>query len=75
MVQEHRLIGAILIQAVKDWQQPTRKEEISEFLHTPWFAELTEALEMDQTILREKLITGEVKVTTMRAAYRKRYAA
>ena len=75
MVLENRLIGAILIQAVKDWQQPTFQEDVSEFLDTRWFEELTEALDLDQVVLRHKLIAGEVHIQAIRAAYRKRQLA
>ena len=67
---EKRLIAAIIIQAIKDWQKPRFQPELEEFLGSSWFAILSEAIELDQENLRLKLLTGQVEVKEIRAAYR-----
>ena len=75
MAIEQRLMAAILIQTVKDWDKPGYREEIYEFLDSQWFHELSSALELDQTNVRDKLISGQVAGQNIRAAYRKNTAA
>ena len=71
MKLEQRLIGAILIQAVKDWEKGTHRAEVREFLNSPWFTELSTALDFDHNSMREKIICGQVAGQPIRSAYRK----
>jgi hypothetical protein len=67
---ENRLISAILIQVVKDWQRPEYRSEIQVFLSSQWFDELAEAIELDPANYRIKLEAGKLQVQFLRAAYR-----
>ena len=70
MIAVNRLISAILIQVVKDWQRPEYRSEIQVFLNSAWFDELAEAIELDPTNYRIKLVGNKVQVENLRAAYR-----
>jgi hypothetical protein len=72
MGTENRLIGAILIQAIKDWDHPEYRVEVQEFLRSRWFGELVEAIELEPADLRSMLKSGQIRPETLRAAYRKR---
>lgn len=71
MKLEQRLIGAILIQAVKDWEKGTHQAEVREFLDSAWFTELSTALDFDHTSMRDKILSGQVAGRAIRSAYRK----
>ncbi len=70
MHSENRLISAILIQAVKDRDQPGHRGEVEAFVNSRWFSVLAEAIELDQARLRAKLAGGQVSGRAIRAAYR-----
>jgi hypothetical protein len=70
MIAVNRLISAILIQVVKDWQRPEYRSEIQMFLNSEWFDELAEAIELDPVNYRIKLKADKFQVEKVRAAYR-----
>ena len=66
-----RLISAILIQTVKDWQRnPESRPGIREFLNSESFAEMTKALDLNPAVIRAKLVAGDLEDVSLRAAYR-----
>jgi hypothetical protein len=65
-----RLIGAILLKAVEDWNDPKKRPEIEEFLESEWFNALAEILSLDPVHLRNQLRQGTHRRMSLRAAYR-----
>lgn len=66
-----RLIGAILLQTIKDWQDDTnRRPEIQEFLQSPWFAVLADGLQIDPGSIRVQLESESYQQLSLRSAYR-----
>jgi hypothetical protein len=66
----NRLVAAILIKAVDDWNDPKFHPDIEEFLDSEWFDQLAEMLEMEPEFIRDKLLTGNYEHLVLRAAYR-----
>ena len=65
-----RLIGAILLKAIDDWDDPEKRPEIENFLDSEWFEELAWGLSLEPTTVRNQLITGNYERLSTRAAYR-----
>ena len=65
-----RLIGAIYIQAVKDWSKDQNRSEIQRFFHSRWGNTIAEALDMSPGILLGKMQAGDYRPEEIRAAYR-----
>jgi hypothetical protein len=65
-----RLIGAILLKAVEDWQDPKQRPEIEEFLESDWFPVLAESIELDPSTIRDQLRQESYRRLNIRAAYR-----
>jgi hypothetical protein len=66
----NRLVAAILIKAVEDWNDPNLRPDVETFLYSQWFNQLAEMLEMNPQNLRSKLINGDYERLNLRAAYR-----
>jgi hypothetical protein len=65
-----RLIGAILLKAIDDWDDPKNHSEIEDFLESEWFDELVEVLNLEPATVRNRLRTGNYDRRSIRAAYR-----
>ena len=64
------LIGAILLKAIKDLERDGSRSDALEFFHSEWFGILTEALDLDPVLIREKILSGQYERLLIRAAYR-----
>lgn len=66
-----RLICAILLKAVQDWEKPKKRSEIEEFLNSEWFNELVEeGLHIKPDVIRSQIFSGSYQRIDIRAAYR-----
>ena len=65
-----RLIGAILLKAVDDWEDPEKRLEVEEFLESEWFSELVEVLNLEPKTIRTQMRQGMYQRINIRAAYR-----
>jgi hypothetical protein len=65
-----RLASAILIQAIKDWEDEDRHPEIWAFLGSTWFENLAEMAGITPEVVRTKLVAGTYARVNLRAAYR-----
>jgi len=66
-----RLICAVLLKAVQDWENPKKRSEIEEFLNSEWFNELVEeGLRLRPEVIRSQVLAGSYKHLDIRAAYR-----
>lgn len=65
-----RLIGAILLKAIEDWEDPKKRPEIEEFLESDWFTTLAEVLNLDPSNVRDQLRKESYQRLNIRAAYR-----
>jgi hypothetical protein len=65
-----RLIGAILLKAIDDWEDPQRRPDVEEFLESAWFNELAETLDLDPTLFKNRLRQQRYHRMKIRAAYR-----
>ena len=67
-----RLAGAVLLQAIKDWESQKYQSDICEFLTSDWFSILVEAagLEMEPAAIKSQIESGSYQQVSMRAAYR-----
>ncbi len=67
-----RLVAAIFIKAIEDWNDPKLQPDVEEFLYSEWFNQLAEMLELEPQGMRDKLIIGdyEQKYLNLRAVYR-----
>jgi hypothetical protein len=65
-----RLMGAILLKAIDDWEDPKKRSDVEEFLESEWFKVLAEGLELRPNALREQLKTGNYERINIRASYR-----
>lgn len=65
-----RLIGAILLKAIEDWDNPERRPEIEEFLESEWFNSLAEVFDLEPSKVRNQLRQESYRRTSFRAAYR-----
>lgn len=65
-----RLIGAILLKAVQDWDNPKYQSDIENFIRSEWFNILIEGLELDLENIRAQLTSRGYQCLDIRAAYR-----
>ncbi len=66
-----RIMAAILIQMVKDWEKENRRSEIKKFLGSEWFKIISNSLEINPVSVKQKLLAGKYdKHQNMRAVYR-----
>jgi hypothetical protein len=65
-----RLLGAILLKAVQDWENPEFQADVEEFVHSDWFVDLVEALELKPESIREQFMSHGYQRVDIRAAYR-----
>ena len=65
-----RLIGAVLIQAVKDWKNEKNRPDILDFLKSDKGETWAQALGFDPSDIREQLETDAFQRVNIRAAYR-----
>jgi hypothetical protein len=66
------LAASILLQSVRDWQNPKKRPQIREFLDSILFEELCEIVELEPERIREKLISGNYDKHQLRSPYHKR---
>jgi hypothetical protein len=69
-VKMERLVGAILLKAIEDWDDPKKRPEVDEFLESEWFNELLEVLSLEPNAIRNQLRNGTYQRVNIRAAYR-----
>ena len=65
-----RLVSAILIKAVQDWDNPKLQPDIEEFISSDWFEFLASCVELDPAKTRDQFINRNYERVSMRAAYR-----
>jgi hypothetical protein len=65
-----RLLGAVLLKTVQDWNNPNYQLEIEEFMNSEWFEVIISGLELDANEIRSQLKSGTYRHVSMRAAYR-----
>ena len=65
-----QLIGAILLQAVKDLEDQKFESEAKEFFKSNWFEFLAVELEMDPVSIREQILANSYQHVNIRAGYR-----
>jgi hypothetical protein len=66
----NRLLGAILLKAVQDWDNPEFQADVVEFVHSDWFEILVEVLELTPETIREQFMSRGYERVDIRAAYR-----
>ncbi len=66
----NKLMAAILLRTIQDWENEQYQTDIESFLESRWFVELTEALNLKPHDIRLKLLSGEYEKKNIRAAYR-----
>ena len=64
------LIGAILLQAVKDLENENFKDDVKDFFASDWFLCLADELELNSRSVREQISSGSYQRVNIRATYR-----
>lgn len=65
----NQLLGAILLQAVKDLDDQKFESDAQEFFNSNWFAILAEELEIDPASIKKQVFEGSYKRIPIRAGY------
>ena len=65
-----RLLGAILLRAIQDWQNEKYKADVQMFLESQWFEDLAEALDLNPSTIKKALKADEYHQLNFRSAYR-----
>jgi hypothetical protein len=65
----NQLIGAILLQAVKDLEDHKFESDAKEFFKSNWFEVLAEELEMNPVSMREQVLANSYQHLNIRAGY------
>lgn len=65
-----RIAGAVLLQAVKDWQLDDYRQEVATFLSSNWGKTVAGLLDLNSQSLNEKLLLGNFSSISTRAPYR-----
>jgi|APSaa5957512576_1039674.scaffolds.fasta_scaffold150830_1 hypothetical protein len=66
-----RLVSAILIKAVQDWDKPELQPDVEQFISSEWFDFLAGCVDLDPAKTRDQFINRSYKRVSMRAGYRK----
>lgn len=65
-----RLLGAVLLKAVQDWDDPEFRSDVEEFVRSDWFVDVVEAIGLTPESIREQFISRGYERVDIRAAYR-----
>lgn len=65
----NQLLGAILLQAVKDLDDQKFESDAKEFFTSEWFEILAEELEINPASIRKQILDGSYQRVVIRAGY------
>lgn len=65
-----RLISALIIRMLQDWEQEYYRHEIRAFMSTPYFENMVEALDLDPAFIRNQIESGQFNIENIHSVYR-----
>jgi len=65
-----RLLGAIMLRAIQDWDNPKYQADVEDFVLSGWFDIVAESQNLEPANAREKFLGRSYERVSMRGAYR-----